>query len=65
MKQDTEHDGGRGGGSTPAPTLAEVHAYIEADSSLPATRRRDLRSSIKIVARVLDREPDRIPALPS
>ena len=52
-------------GSTTAPTLADVLAYIEADSSLSATRRRDLRSSIKIVARVLDREAALIPALPS
>ena len=64
MKHDTEHGGG-GGGSTAAPTLADVQAYIEAKSNLPATRRRDLRSSIKIVARVLDREPAVIPALPS
>ena len=65
MKQDTEHSGGGGAGSTTAPTLADVQTYIEANSSLPATRRRDLRSSIKVVARVLDREPGRIPALPS
>ena len=65
MKQDTELGGGGGGASMAAPTLADVLAYIEANSSLSATRRRDLRSSIKVVARVLDREAGLIPALPS
>jgi integrase len=65
MKHDTEHGGGGGPGSTAAPTLADVLAYIEVNSNLSPTRRRDLRSSIKIVARVLDREPALIPALPS
>ena len=65
MKQNTEHSDGGGVGSTTAPTLADVQIYIEDNTSLPATRRRDLRSAIKVVARVLDREPGRIPALPS
>lgn len=65
MKQDTKHGGGGSIGSTTAPTLADVQTFIETNSSLSATRRRDLRSSIKIVSRVLDREPSRIPALPS
>jgi integrase len=48
---------------TPA-VLSDVIAMVTADQSLGAARRHDICSALRIVAKVLDRRPEEVPANP-
>lgn len=44
------------------PSLKDVLDWLEKDDSLPPTRRRDLRSALTSIARLIGRRPEEIPA---
>jgi hypothetical protein len=48
-----------------SPTLADVIATIETDLALSETRRRDIISAARTLSRVLNKNPDEVPASPS
>ena len=48
-----------------APMFSDLIAQVEADWTLPPTRRRDLASGLRRVAKALDRPPSDVPADPA
>jgi integrase len=48
-----------------APTLADVINGIEANDSLSESRRRDICSAVRTLARLLNKSPEEVPASPS